>query len=154
MKNKRAQSEVITTVLIILLVIAAVFIVYTAVRGMVTSSTGTAENKAKCIGLTLSVTGVTNSVAAVVGPPAIPAVPATVSITRLAGGDAGAITPVILVKGVQRTATCVKNSLIELESNVCTLGTDAADTVTAAADIAVGGKFGDIVCEGTFKKAA
>ncbi len=152
--NKRGQSEVITTVLIILLVLAAVFIVYTAVRNMVTRGTGTASEKAKCIGINLEVTGVTNS-----NLEADPKVAATVSITRKAGGDSDALTPVILVKGVQRTpASCTPATLVELESTVCTLGTGTTDTVSSASDVAVGGKFGDATtgytaCEGTFTKA-
>ena len=154
MKNKRAQSEVITTVLIILLVLAAVFIVYTAVMSMINKGTTTTSEKAKCMGLTLEVTGVTNNVAAVVGPPAVPAVAATVSITRKAGGDVSGVIPVILVSGVQvaGTISCTNDALdetaggglAELESTVCTL--PVATVVTAANQVTIGGRFGTTVC--------
>ncbi|MBU3913716.1 MAG: right-handed parallel beta-helix repeat-containing protein [Nanoarchaeota archaeon] len=52
---KKSQSEVITTVLIILLVLAAVFIVYVAVRNMVKSGVGDAEESAGVIDINLKV---------------------------------------------------------------------------------------------------
>lgn len=61
MKTRKGQGEVITTVLIILLVLAAVFIVWTAVRNMITKSTDTTTAKANCLGVQLNVEGVTNT---------------------------------------------------------------------------------------------
>jgi len=147
MKNKRAQSEVITTVLIILLVLAAVFIVYTAVMGMINKGTTTTSEKAKCMGLTLEVTGVhltnlsTDATEADKN--------ATVSITRKAGGDVSGVIPVILVSGVQVTPASCTNAattagLTELGSTVCTL--KFADTVTVANQVTIGGRFGNTVC--------
>jgi hypothetical protein len=55
--NKRGVSEVITTVLIILLVLAAIVIVWQAVRGTVENASTKVETQSQCIGLDLSVTG-------------------------------------------------------------------------------------------------
>ena len=136
MKNKRAQSEVITTVLIILLVIAAVFIVYTAVRGMVTDTTTTATQKSKCIGLTMKVVSANNNTNEVV-------------VQRDAGGDSGKVTPVIVVGGkVVTSATCP--IIGELETVKCI----AINPVLVNGEkVQAGGKFGTTggaytTCEG------
>ena len=130
MKNKRAQSEVITTVLIILLVLAAVFIVYTAVRNMVQGSTDTATDKAKCIGLAVKVNSAT-------------AATKTVQVQRDAGGDEAKVTPVILVAGAVVTATCTPTTIGALETSNCGL-----NALTAGQAVKVGGKYGTTTCDG------
>ena len=60
-KNKRGQSEIITTVLIILLVLAAIVIVWQVVKSTVTSGTGQVESQSNCIGMSLTVTDVTST---------------------------------------------------------------------------------------------
>lgn len=72
--NKKAQSEVITTVLIILLVLAAVFIVYTAVRNMIQGGTSQATDKTKCLEISLN-------------PVYANATSDSVTVTRASGGD-------------------------------------------------------------------
>ena len=59
--RKKAQSEAITVVLIILLVLAAVTIVYQAVRGTVTKSTTQLTQKSECLGITMNVIKVTRA---------------------------------------------------------------------------------------------
>ena len=53
--KRKAQGEIITTVLIILLVLAAIVIVWQAVRTTVGTASTRAETQANCIGLDLSV---------------------------------------------------------------------------------------------------
>ena len=74
MKNKKAQSQIITTVLIILLVLASIVIVWQAYKGLVQRGTEEVESKAGCIGLDLNIAEVTCSAG-------------TVSVTVTRGGD-------------------------------------------------------------------
>ncbi|MDP3026897.1 MAG: hypothetical protein Q8N63_04260, partial [Nanoarchaeota archaeon] len=55
-KNKRGQSEIITTVLIILLVLAAIVIVWQVVKSTVTSGSTQVTAAAGCIGINLDIT--------------------------------------------------------------------------------------------------
>jgi len=57
--NKKAISELITAILIILLVLGAIVIVWTVVKGTVEEGAGQIEGKAECIGLDLKVLEVT-----------------------------------------------------------------------------------------------
>ena len=52
-KNKKAVSQIVTTILIILLVLAAIVIVWQAVKGTVEQGAGTITAKSSCIGATL-----------------------------------------------------------------------------------------------------
>ena len=54
--NKKAQSQIITTVLIILLVLAAIVIVWQVVSGTIKSGAEEIETQSLCLGLTLEVT--------------------------------------------------------------------------------------------------
>lgn len=139
MENKKAQSEVITTVLIILLVLAAVFIVYTAVTGMIRGSTKTAGEKSGCLGTELEITSATGS---------LTAGGANVKITRSAGGSADAATPVILVNGVASSTTsnpnaCSSATLKELESTTCTF----TGALAAGNNVSVASKIGTTACD-------
>lgn len=53
--NKKAQSEIITTVLIILLVLAAIVIVWQVVQGTIKKGAGEVERQTDCIGITLDI---------------------------------------------------------------------------------------------------
>ena len=55
MKSKRAQSEVISTILIILLVLVAIIIVWQVVQTIMDNSKIDAENKKLCLGSQLSI---------------------------------------------------------------------------------------------------
>ena len=57
MYNKKAQSELITTVLIILLVLAAVVIVWQVVRSTVTTGAGQIEGGLDCVTLAFEIIG-------------------------------------------------------------------------------------------------
>jgi len=56
--NKKAQGEIITTVLIILLVLAAIVIVWQVIRGTVEKGAEEVESQAECIGLNIDITNI------------------------------------------------------------------------------------------------
>lgn len=128
--NKRGQSEVITTVLIILLVLAAVFIVYTAVRNMVTTSTEKGESQANCIGTTVTIVKATNATSN------------NLQITREVGGVDTGVTVRVLVKGIYNMTT--STALTELAS-------DSAITVDALKSVALNTevKVAPVLADGT-----
>ena len=140
--NKKAQGEVITTVLIILLVLAAIVIVWQAVRGTVSSGAGTLTAQEKCIGIDMSIGTITAGTAG------------TVQITRNSGGTDDAITPVVLVKGTVQTASCSPSTtLTQLASTTCTVEVIASgDKVTVGAKIVGTGK--TTTCPVTVDKTA
>lgn len=145
MKGKRGVSEIITTVLIILLVLAAIVIVWQAVKGTIEAGTGTLTGQTACMGVDLSI-GIVN------------ASTDKVPIIRNTGGDAAAITPVILVKGEDKTTTftCTpKTTLLQLESTVCSsITTD----IIINDEVIVGAKMGTgtsaVTCPVTVKTKA
>ncbi len=57
MNYKKAQAEVITTVLIILLVLAAIVIVWQVVRGTIDTGSKTVTDQSACIGVNMDITG-------------------------------------------------------------------------------------------------
>lgn len=63
MFNKKAQGEVITTVLIILLVLAAIVIVWQVVQSTVKSGAEQIEKQTDCIGINLDIEKATNETA-------------------------------------------------------------------------------------------
>ena len=79
--KRKAQSEIITTVLIILLVLAAVFIVWQAVKGTVTKGTTEIESQSACMDSDLSITDAKN----ITTNPAAAA--ANISVTVARGSD-------------------------------------------------------------------
>ncbi|MBU3913403.1 MAG: hypothetical protein KKB21_02680 [Nanoarchaeota archaeon] len=131
MKNKRAQSEVITTVLIILLVLAAVFIVYTAVRNMVQGGTTQATEKQKCLEIGLNIVSVNKT-------------SGNVTITRLSGGADGDVTDVtILVDGTSKTVLYpTDKSLTQMSTKIYTVG-----AITNAKKVEVGAVLGATKCD-------
>lgn len=56
MKLKKAQSELITTVLIILLVLAAIVIVWQVVMGVLNQGKKGVESQSECLGFSIAVT--------------------------------------------------------------------------------------------------
>jgi len=56
--NKRAQSQIITTVLIILLVLAAIVIVWQVVQNLIVNTTDDYDVKTECLGSTISIANV------------------------------------------------------------------------------------------------
>jgi len=76
--NKKAQAQIITTVLIILLVLAAIVIVWQVVQSTIESGAETIEGTAACIGIDLEVVSAD-------------ATTDEVTVTRLSGGDTGAV---------------------------------------------------------------
>jgi len=136
--KRKAQSEVITTVLIILLVLAAVFIVYVAVRSMVSTSTNTATEKSKCLDIQLSVVS-TNSTQK------------NVTITRLAGGEDSDMKDVaILSDGVATTISYpADKSLKQLETKTYAVSSLTANKLVQVAAILSSGTKCDISASGT-----
>ncbi len=57
--ERKGQSQIITTILIILLVLAAIVIVWQVVRGTVDEGAGSITGTAACIGIDLTISGVT-----------------------------------------------------------------------------------------------
>ena len=56
MYNKKAQSQIITTILIILLVLAAIIIVWQVVQGTIKQGAEEIESQSSCLGLRLEIT--------------------------------------------------------------------------------------------------
>lgn len=128
--RKKAQSEVITTVLIILLVLAATFIVYTAVKSMITKGTETASSRTDCFGTSLSIVSANTATE-------------NVTITRDPGGTEKNITNIkLLVEGanVQYTLQSGKVTLGALETVVLNVnaGISTGNKIKAAAVIGDG----------------
>lgn len=61
MKNKKAQGEIITTVLIILLVLAAIVIVWQVVQSTVNKGAKQVESQSGCLGVGVEVTKTSNT---------------------------------------------------------------------------------------------
>ena len=60
MVNKKAQSQIITTILIILLVLAAIIIVWQVVQGTIEQGSLEIEGQSSCLGLRVDITSATN----------------------------------------------------------------------------------------------
>lgn len=58
MYNKKAQSQIITTILIILLVLAAIIIVWQVIQGTVSQGAAEIESQSSCLGLRLEITNI------------------------------------------------------------------------------------------------
>ena len=58
MYNKKAQSQIITTILIILLVLAAIIIVWQVIQGTVQEGADEIESQSSCLGLRLEITDI------------------------------------------------------------------------------------------------
>ncbi len=58
MYNKKAQSQIITTILIILLVLAAIIIVWQVVQGTIQQGADEIESQSSCLGLRLEITDI------------------------------------------------------------------------------------------------
>lgn len=59
--NKKSQAQIISTILIILLVLAAIVIVWQVVQGTIKSGAEEIETQTGCIGLTIDITKITTS---------------------------------------------------------------------------------------------
>jgi len=144
--NKKGLSDVVTTVLIILLALAAIVIVWQAVKGTVQGGANQLTDQTKCMGVDLSVGIITAN---------------SVVVTRNAGGSTDPLTPKILLKGAVVGATCApKLTLLQLESTTCTLTVTTPPTAIANGDeVTVGGTVTatdgtQVACPTTAKKTA
>ncbi len=62
MYNKKAQSQIITTILIILLVLAAIIVVWQVIQGTVQEGAEEIESQSSCLGLRLEITKIDTDV--------------------------------------------------------------------------------------------
>ena len=116
--NKKGVSQIVTTILIILLVLAAIVIVWQAVKGTVETGSQTITSQSKCIGLDLSIAG-TCTIAGTALP---------VTITR--GGDSVGAGTLKITAASTSTATA---------SDQTTTGFSALDTATKTLTLQAGG---------------
>jgi len=135
MMNKKAQSQIITTVLIILLVLAAIVIVWQVVRSTVETGAGSIGGATECVTVDLDVTAVTAD---------------SVTVQRKAGGIVGNVTVSVVVAGELQTDTGTGLLALESETIDFNLGTtlSTGEKVEVAA-ILPGGTVCDISGEAT-----
>jgi len=132
--NKKGVSQIVTTILIILLVLAAIVIVWQAVKSTVESGAGEITGKTECIGVELDITNVvadttTNTL--------------TVSVTRLSGGADTAADVILLVDGTSKSSsTTTKLGQLESENYLIS-------SISAYTKVEAGSKIGTNVCPGT-----
>jgi hypothetical protein len=79
MVNKKAQSQIITTVLIILLVFAAIIIIWQVISGTIEQGAEEIEGQAGCFGLRIDVTNVKLFTPGVPGALPIPAIEGSIT---------------------------------------------------------------------------
>ena len=130
-KNKRGQSEIITTVLIILLVLAAIVIVWQVVKSTVTSGAEQIGTQSDCMGLNLVVVGANST---------------TVTVRRDPGADKQAsVDAILFVNGANKGI--VAAGLAELGSYTNTTVTSAGIPIGGGANIQLAGKLsGGTLC--------
>ena len=136
-KNKRGQSEIITTVLIILLVLAAIVIVWQVVKSTVTSGAEQIGTQSDCMGLNLVVVGANST---------------TVTVRRDPGADKQAsVDAILFVNGANKGI--VATGIAELGSYTNT--TIPAEVISSGANIQLAGKLsGGTLCSlGPVKKS-
>ena len=128
-KNKRGQSEIITTVLIILLVLAAIVIVWQVVKSTVTSGAEQIGTQSDCMGLNLVVVGANST---------------TVTVRRDPGADKQAsVDAILFVNGANKGI--VATGIAELGSYTNT--TIPAEVISSGANIQLAGKLsGGTLC--------
>ena len=143
MKTKKTQQEIIVTVLLVLIAIAAVILISNFVINMVKDRAGAGESQVKCIDMTFTINSAVNT-------------GENVTVTRDGGGDGveiiGAIlkvdgqiqndtipgnwstfeTRVIDLKGSEKLTTGEKVVLAVLLKGGATCDPEAEKTVTAA----------------------
>jgi flagellin-like protein len=107
--NKKAQSEIITTVLIILLVLAAIIIVWQVIQGTVKTGTDQVTKQSSCMGINLDIAGVVPGNGGY----------SNITVTRKPGADDTVIKNVsILVGGAVMVTTALDPSLGVLQTKI------------------------------------
>lgn len=95
MKTKRSQSEIITTVLLVLVALAAVAVIAAFIINQVRTNTASAESKANCMKVDFAITkAIVNS-----------SVDTTVTVQRLDEGTVGVNNLSITVNGASKNLT-------------------------------------------------
>jgi len=130
-KNIKAQAQIITTVLIILLVLAAIVIVWQVISGTVNEGAEQIDTQSGCIGTIIEIVS-----ADVNGQ--------KMTITRKSGGSSDAIEYAVLVNGVVKNSTSATLDILkQLESSDLVF---AVNTFTATSKLEVSAKIGDTSC--------
>ena len=106
MKNKRGLSDIVATLIIILLVIVAAGIIWVVVRNVVQSGAEQVEFGQKCFQVNLQYVGVTNTTET----------DYDVTLRRLAGGDEIVGVKVTLLNATQASTPYEFGSIGELET--------------------------------------
>lgn len=126
LNKKRGVSDVVTTVLMILLVIAAIGILWVVIQRFVTQGTNTVPSQADCISTTLTIGSASAS---------------TVTVSRTGTSNAVISEVKIFVDGSLRTTTAGSPPGVG-ETKSYTL----SSAVTAGQKVTVAAKIGDTTC--------
>lgn len=130
--EKKGVSQIVTTILIILLVLAAIVIVWQAVKGTIEKGAETIESKTQCMDISLSIVSADVS-------------DSTVKVMRLSGGNNDVVKDVkILVEGISVTHNLADPSLDVLESKSYTGVTMVAENEVQVAAVLTDGTVCDI----------
>ena len=135
--KRKAQGEVITTILIILLVLAAVVIAWQAIRGTVQKGAGAIEPKMTA---TLACMDVKVDV---IEAKATGAATSNVKVTRLAGGNITVGDIRVLVDGAVQSTTAT-GAIAELETKTIGVPINVSEKKIEVAAILSGGTSCDI----------
>lgn len=127
-KDKRGLSEVVTTIITILLVLVAIGIVWAVINNVLQSGTEQTENAAKCLQIDIKATAATCTAAGA----------CNVTYRRNSGGDDIDGIKIVLNNGVASFQADVAGNLAELgtdtETNIATgLTTPVPNSVEVAA---------------------
>ncbi len=134
--NKKSQAQIISTILIILLVLAAIVIVWQVVQGTIKSGAEEIETQTGCIGLNIDITKITTGVPPVGG-----------SVTIRPSKD-------LVSYKVYRT-TSSGNSVVVDGGAVTAYGintTTISEGISIGDEIEVLGKIGEVICPTSAKE--
>ena len=112
LKDKKAQSQIITTVLIILLVLAAAVIVWQVVDSTVRGSAKQIEVQSDCIGTGIEIKAATLNNA---------------TVMRKTGGISDSVSYKVLVDGITVNTTNTPETIAQLETSIAVF--DSALTI-------------------------
>jgi hypothetical protein len=156
MYNKKAQSQIITTILIILLVLAAIIVVWQVIQGTVQEGAEEIESQSSCLGLRLEITDITTEVLAVTGdsnaePPigAVPGVPPKIIIRPTKNIDSYQA----YVNGAVFGAKGASLEALKTFPIVKVAGADPTQTISSGDEIEVIAIINEAACPGTKQKA-
>ena len=132
--NKKSQAQIISTILIILLVLAAIVIVWQVVQGTIKSGAEEIETQTGCIGLNIDITKITTGVP-----------PSGGSVTIRPSKDLASYK--VYVNGVKK----VDGGAVTAYSTSTAI---VSDGISIGADVEVLGKIGEVICPNGPKETA